>query len=121
MRTIALIVGVLIFSGVALADEWECSIDGDSKCYVTHVRFVPNGANPFVEAKLHDPSFATSCDLVRFQMNEGVTSLESLRGVEAVLLTALTTGLPIRFYRLTDFGSNEECSASTIIISKKGH
>ena len=120
MKTTGLIVGILICSNIALADNWECS-DGTSKCYVTNVSFVPNGDNPYVKAKLHDPSAVTTCDFVRFQLNEGVTSLESLRGVEAVLLTALTTGLPIRFWRLTSFGDGEECSAATIIVSKQGH
>lgn len=121
MKTIGLLAGILIFSSVAMADDWECSSSGTSKCYVTNVRFDPNGDNPYVEAKLHDPSSVTTCNSVRFQLNEGVTSLESLRGVEAVLLTALTTGLPVRFYRLTSFGSDQECSASTIIVSKQGH
>jgi len=121
MKTTVLIVGILLLGNVALADNWECSSDSASRCYVTNVTFVPNGDNPYVKAKLHDPYSVTSCSFVRFQLNEGVTSLESLRGVQAVLLTALTSGLPVRFWRLTSFGDDDECSAATIIVSKQGH
>lgn len=114
------IAALLLVGGEALADDWECSSGGDSACYVTHVRFFPNGTN-YVRAELHDPDDTTTCTHVRFQMDSGVTSLEALRGVEAALLTALTTGLPIRFWRLTAYGDDQDCYASTIIVSKPGH
>ncbi len=118
MGTIATL---LLVSGEALADNWECdNASGDSACYVTYVRFFPNGTN-YVRAELHDPDNTTTCTHVRFQMDSGVTSLEALRGVEAALLTALTTGLPIRVWRLTSYGSDTDCYASTIIVSKPGH
>ena len=111
---------LLLASPTALADEWACGEDGQSRCYVTHVRYVAE-ATPYVEAKLHHPESRTTCTHVRFVLDSGVTSEEALRGVEAVLLTALTTGLPIRFWRLTARGSDQECWASTVIISKHGH
>lgn len=110
---------LLLIGYNALADQWECS-DGDSKCYVTYVRFFP-GATTYVRAELHDPDGLTTCTHVRFQLGSGVTSVEALRGVEAALLTALTTGLPIRFWRLTAYGDDTDCYASTIIVSKQGH
>lgn len=115
------IAALLLVSGKVLADDWECdNASGDSACYVTYVSFVPNGTN-YVLADLHDPDNTTTCTRVRFQIDSGVTSLEALRGVEAALLTALTTGLPIRFWRLTSYGSDTDCYASTIIVSKPGH
>lgn len=114
------IAALLLVSGQALADNWECRDDGDSACYVTYVRFFPNGTN-YVQAEIHDPDDTTTCTTIRWEMGSGVTSLEALRGVEAALLTALTTGLPIRVYRLTDHGSDTNCYASTIIVSKPGH
>ncbi len=117
---LGLTAALLAASSTALADDWECRQDSQSKCYVTHVRYFP-GATSYVRAKLHDPAGATTCTHVRFQLDSGVTSEDALRGVEAVLLTALTTGLPIQFWRLTDHGDDADCYAATVIISKQGH
>ena len=113
-------ISLLAASPAARADEWECGEDGESRCFVTHVRYVPD-ATPYVRAKLHHPGSRTACTHVRFVLDSGVTSEEALRGVEAVLLTALTTGLPIRFWRLEAHGDDQDCWASTVIISKHGH
>lgn len=118
---LATMAALLLIGTNALADQWECSnASGDSGCYVTYVRFFP-GATTYVRAELHDPDGLTTCTHVRFQVDSGVTSVEALRGVEAALLTALTTGLPIRVWRLTAYGSDTDCYASTIIVSKPGH
>lgn len=114
------IAALLLVSGEALADNWECDDSNDSACFVTYVEFHPNGTN-YVLAELHDPDGVTTCTHVQFEMDSGVTSLEALRGVEAALLTALTTGLPVRFWRLTAHGTDTLCYASTIIVSKVGH
>ena len=118
--TIGITILLLAMTAPAFADEWECSASSQSKCYVTHVRYFPD-ASPYAQAKLHDPDSATTCTHVRFAVASGVDSVEALRGVEAVLLTALTTGLPIRFWRLTAHGSATDCYAATVIVSKQGH
>jgi len=117
---IAAALTLLTLSPAAFADDWECGEDSQSRCYVTQVRYVPDAA-PLVRAELHHPTSRTTCTSVSFVLGSGVTSEEALRGVEAVLLTALTTGLPIRFWRLTDHGDAQDCVASTVIISKQGH
>ena len=119
-RSVAVVAVLLGISPIAAADQWECGEDGQSRCYVTDVRFVPE-AVPYVRAGVSHPDSQSQCEHVRFVLDSGVTSEEALRGVEAVLLTALTTGLPIRFWRLTAHGNDRDCWASTNIVSKQGH
>jgi len=105
--------------GAASADGWECVSDGRSACTVSYVRFFPNG-RPYVKAKLHDPGRTTSCTHVRVRIGEGTDDLDTVRAAEALLRTALTTGMHVRFYRLEAFGDDEDCFASGVVLSAPG-
>jgi hypothetical protein len=127
--SISLVACTLTFASVARANHWECVASGSgssspaASCFISYVRFYP-GAQPYVKAKLHDPDNRTNCNFVRVGINtggSGPSSIEEVRGSLAVLLTALTTGLPVKFWRLTAHGSNSDCVAGTVIISKPGH
>jgi hypothetical protein len=127
--SIALFLSTLAVSDAARADHWECVASGSSSsspaasCYVSYVRFYP-GSTPYVKVKLHDPRNRTSCNYMRVKVNtggSGPASIEEVRGSLAVLLTAMTTGLPIKFWRLTAHGSSSDCVAGTVIIAKPGH
>ena len=120
---------ITLTTGLAGADEWECTAGGSNSsgaeavCYVSYVRFYP-GKSTYVKAKLHDPDNVTSCNYVRVQIdtgNSGAQGIDEVRGAEAVLLTALTTGMPVKFWRLTSHGTSSDCTAGTVIISKPGN
>jgi hypothetical protein len=124
---IVLTVVSMLIATTALADNWECtsngSSSGESLCYVSYVRFYP-GNGTYVKAKLHDPSGDTTCNYVRIKVGTGGSgpgSVDEVRAAQAMLLTALTTGLPIKFWRLTSYGNSSECYAGTVIVSKPGH
>lgn len=114
------LVAVVAPGSVALADDWQCVAGSKSKCYVSYVRFYPRG-NVYVKAKLHDPDDTTTCDYVSVRLDRGTDNLDTVRAVEALLLTALTTGMPIRFYRLEQFGDDSDCYASGVSLSSPGH
>ncbi len=115
---------IMTLSGAAYADTWECtagsSNSGDSACYVENVRYY-TGSNPYVRAKIYDPNEETTCTYIRYQLNSGADSLDAIRGIESMLLTALTTGMPIKFYRRTAYGSDTDCYGATLFVSKPGH
>ena len=112
-------------AGSARADGWRCSKYNTSGskavCYISNVRFFP-GENSYVKAKLHDPEEKTGCSTVTVKLNHGAGSTAGVRGAEAVLITALTTGLPIKFFKLeAESPSATDCYATSIIIAKPGH
>ena len=115
---------VTTLSITAHADAWECSAGSgstsDAVCYVQNVRFYA-GANPYVRAKIYDPENDTACEYIRFRLNSGADSMEAVRGAESMLLTALTTGLPIKFYTRTAYGNSADCYGATLFVSKPGH
>jgi hypothetical protein len=122
-------VSVMLAAGAASANRWECVNSGSTSsspkavCYVSYVRYYP-GAKTYVKAKLHDPLGRTGCSYVRVSLGSGSSgpgSVEEVRGSLSMLLTALTTGLPIKFYRLTSYGSSSDCYAGAVILSKPGH
>ncbi len=114
------LVAVVAPGAVASADGWECVAGSKSKCYVSYVRFFPRGT-VYVKAKLHDPDDTTTCSYVSVRLERGTDNLDTVRAVEALLLTALTTGMPIRFYRLEQFGDDSDCFASGVSLSSPGH
>lgn len=113
---------VILAANTATAGNWLCSDgsgpDGEALCYVSNVRFFP-GSPPYVRAKLHDPKRDTRCEHIRIEVGRGASSLEAVRGTEALLLVALTTGLPIKFWRVEK--TDSECYVSTVIIAKPGN
>ena len=118
--SLLLFVAILATSAPAFADGWECVSDGKSVCYVSYVRFFPNGTN-YVRAELHDPDEVTDCDYVTIRLGEGTANILVLRAVQALLITALTTGMPIRFYRLDAFGDTSNCAANAVQLSAPSH
>ena len=120
-RMIAILTALaaLAAASPARADSWECADGSTSACYVSYVRFYPRG-NPYVRAKLHDPRETTGCDYVRVRVAEGTDDPDTVRAVEALLLTALTTGMAVRFFRLDRYGSETDCYASSVILSRPG-
>lgn len=113
-------VAILATSVPAAADGWECVSDGKSVCYVSYVRFFP-GTNPYVRAEIHDPDGVTACNYVTVRLGEGTANLLVVRAVQALLTTALTSGMPIRFYRLDAFGSASNCAANAVQLSAPSH
>ena len=111
---------MLAASAPAAADGWECVSDGKSVCYVSYVRFFPNGTN-YVRAQIHDPDEVTTCNYVTVRIGEGTDNLLVLRAVQALLTTALTTGMPIRFYRIDAFGDASDCAADAVQLSAPSH
>ncbi len=117
----------MAMSTAAYANDWQCTASNSSSsaalCYVSYVRYFP-GNTAYVKAKLHDPDNKTGCDYVRVEIgtgSAGAQTREDVRSAEAVLLTALTTGMPIKFWRLTAHGTSRDCVAGTVIIAKPGH
>ena len=122
LMTLTSVTSIAGMSVDAQASEWLCS-EGTGPvtkaiCYVSSVRFQP-GLKPYVRAKLHDPEGDADCEYIQIRYGDGASTVEALRGSEAVLLVALTTGLPIKFYSLEQQG--EDCYASSIIVAKPGH
>ena len=118
--TIFLFVSILATSAPVLADGWECVSDGKSVCYVSYVRFFPN-TNPYVRAEIYDPDEVTNCNYVTVRLGEGTANLLVVRAVQALLTTALTTGMPIRFYQLDAFGDASNCAADAVQLSAPSH
>ena len=108
------------FTAAAQADSWECVSGDKSACYVSYVRFFPNTSN-YVRAELHDPDDVTGCNYVTVRVGEGTSNLLVVRAIQALLTTALTSGMPIRFYRLDAFGDASNCSTNTVQLSLPGH
>jgi hypothetical protein len=115
-----LFAAILMAGAPAAADGWECVSDGKSVCYVSYVRFFPN-ANPYVRAEIHDPDGVTGCNYVTVRLGEGTSNLLVVRAVQALLTTALTTGMPIRFYRVDGFGTDSNCAANAVQLSAPSH
>ncbi|MCP3952080.1 MAG: hypothetical protein GY697_07670 [Desulfobacterales bacterium] len=105
------------------AGIWNCSDGGKAKCYVSNVRFKP-GQDPYVRAKLHNPGgdSYTTCKHIWVRLNQTAKSVEEVRGIEALLLVGLTTGLPISFFVTgRDANDNSECHVSSVVIAKPGN
>ena len=101
---ITIISSILLFGITATADTWECrgsSAGGyRGKCFVTHVKIKNDDDSGYVIATLDTSGSSTTCTAVRVQM--GISGedigLDNVRAAEALLMTALTTGLPIKFW-----------------------
>ena len=120
MRTLVFL-SICLASQAVWADSLECSSNSKSACYVSYVRFFPNGAEPYVRAKLHDPKGTTSCTYVTVQLNQGTNNILVVRAIEALLITALTTGMPVQFVRLDAYGDSSDCFANTVTLSSPGN
>lgn len=120
MRTL-IILAICLGSQAGWADSLECSSNSKSACYVSYVRFFPNGSDPYVSAKLHDPKGTTSCDYVTVRLNQGTSNMLVVRAIEALLITALTTGMPIQFVRLDAYGDASDCFTNTVTLSSPGN
>ena len=120
MRTL-IFLSICLVSPAVWADSLECSRNSKSTCYVSYVRYFPNGTDPYVRAKLHDPKGATSCDYVTARLNQGTSNLLVVRAIEALLITALTSGMPIQFVRLDAHGDSSDCFTNTLTLSSPGN
>jgi len=118
VRWLALVL-IAITASTASARTWECVEDARSKCYVSYVRFFPNG-RPYVKAKLHDPEDTTTCEYVRVRVGEGTDDLDTVRAINALLVTALTSGMPIRFLCIEEHGDERDCYAAGVVLSLPG-
>lgn len=126
IRTISLLFATLttLAAAPAFADSWQCADGAGSAdaaaCFVTNVRFNPD-TSPYVRAKIHDPDGVTACTYVTIQLNTGGVTTEGVRGVESLLITALTTGLPIKFWKIDSAGSSTDCYATSVFLAKPGN
>ncbi len=105
----------LSLSAAAQADSWEC--DGPTGCFVTNVRFF-TGTPHYVRAEISDPDNNTTCEFVKFAVDSNVEDVDSLLSTESIFLTAFSSGLPIRFYRRSAFGSTTDCYANYVDIMR---
>ena len=121
---VTLLFGLSILASTSAgAGKWLCSAGSgpttEAICYVTSVRFNP-GSRPYVQAEIHDPEEDTVCKYIMVRVGEHDTEdVETVRGSESLLLVALTTGLPVKFYVHNEESGN--CYASSIIVAKPGN
>ena len=112
-RIIAFAVMTVVLGGfVSSAAGYDCE-DGSGHAvgFVEQVSYSPNLVT--VTAVLQ-PSSDCACASIRV---EGTAASEGvIRGVQALLLTALTTGLPIKFDY--DGTAPNDCVATKIVIAK---
>lgn len=109
----------VMISTVAHAGSWECETGNDgAECFVTNVRYY-TGAGTYVRAELSDPNNNTSCQYVRVKMDNGAVSDEAVSAARNILLTALASGLPVKFYRMSDYGDSSDCYADYVMIVRK--
>ena len=124
--SLGIAIALLVITGAVHAD-WQCTTDVNNSaaaCYVSNVRYYP-GTPSYVQAKLHDPEAKSDCVHIRVKVNDSAESIGNVRGSKTVLLTALVTGLPIKFYVVLEdefgVGSNGTCDVTSIIIAKHGN
>jgi hypothetical protein len=120
MRTL-IVLFICLGAQIVWADSLECSTDSKSTCYVSYVRYFPNGSDPYVRAKIHDPNNDTTCSYVTVRLNQGTSNLLVVRAIEALLITALTTGMPIQFVRLDAYGDTSDCFSNSLTLSSPGN
>jgi hypothetical protein len=113
---------VMLFGTTSFA--WECgSADGDSSCTVTGVRLVGEaGASYyFVDIELDNKDNSnTTCDFARFRVGHYNVTADSIRSIQAGALTALTSGLPVRFPQETYITDDDYkiCYSNILAISR---
>ena len=85
---------IIIIAGAASAGTWVGDVN---PTYVVDVQHHSSGTSgEYVMSKVEG---AAQCDYLRFTRRGSTPAAHSdaeLRGIESVLLTALTTGLPVR-------------------------
>ena len=118
-HSILMTLAALTFGIAAHADSWECETGNDgAECYVTNVRYY-TGAGTYARAELSDPNNNTSCQYVRVKLDNGAVGDEAVSAARSVLLTALASGLPVKFYRMSEYGSSSDCYAAHVMIVRK--
>ena len=104
----------------ANASAWECNkSDGSAGCYVQYVELRVNDASAndaYVLAKLYDPHNLTPCTAIRIAKGQYQATIDTIRAGESILLTAMTTGLPIMF---TGDRINGICNVNVVVIDKR--
>jgi hypothetical protein len=96
-------------------DKWVCSNTG-KQCHIEYVRYFPTGTQ-YLMVKLDDT--VDNCRYIKFIKPNGACTGNAytegaLRNLESIMLTAMTTGLPVRFYITERDG--DICIAKTAII-----
>ena len=105
-KMVSLVFAFTLFTAAhsALADHWYCSSnndwDGNAECTVSSVRVRNNSSSIWIYISLDGSS---SCDEL---LINGVT-YEQAKAVEALGLTALTSGKKIAFRKKADPTTNE--------------
>jgi hypothetical protein len=114
------IVALVLFVG-GNASAWECNAnDGTADCYVQYVEIRVNDEatnnDTYVLAGLYDPHNLTPCTAIRVVKGVYQATTDTIRGTESILLTAMTTGLPIMF---TGTVQNGICNVDVVVIDKR--
>jgi hypothetical protein len=105
-------------------DVWYCSSNSNAVCYVKYVEFHASDSSSndtYVHAQF--TTQVGNCAAVRVTKGGGAgfygATAETVKAAQASLLTALTTGLPIKFAAASGQNPADKiCQADVIVVSK---
>ncbi len=114
------VVAILSIPTFAQADKhWECRDGSKGKCLVStvevHVSDKGSSNDNYVHAKLADPDAVTGCSVIRVSESYHNGSQMTISMAESILMTALTTGMPIMFKTEQSSGY---CYAEKLIVTR---
>jgi hypothetical protein len=97
------------------AAQWRCLSGWEGLCYIKRVEF-GHVSNAYVKAKMHEDGLDTDDDCLWITYES--SDVERVRGVEALMLTALTTGTLVA-YKVSSSTEHNECDIVDILLSQR--
>ncbi len=111
---------VMMVPGISNAAlTWVCSSGGDAVCYIENVElYVADSStgDTYVMAKVFSTDGNLPCPYLRVKKGSQNATVDTIRAAEAAMLTAFTTGLPVKAKVQEE--TNGFCTVDKLIIAK---
>jgi hypothetical protein len=108
---------VLFVASSAKAATLYCHSSNQVKCYVKRVSFSSGNGGVYVVGQLSTTGATNPCNFVRVKVGDTGADINEVKAAESVLLTALTTGLPIMFWGPDGEGSGT-CDSTELFVGR---